>query len=47
MLFKLVQIPRSEVTTIPETTDDFIRNFLIKFDLKNSFNAFQNEWYFI
>jgi hypothetical protein len=40
-----VSVPRAEITTKPEAIDDFIRNFLVKFNLLKSLNAFQNEWY--
>ena len=38
-------MPRSDVTLIPEATDDFVRNFLVKLNLFKTLNAFQNEWY--
>lgn len=41
----LLSIPKSELVTKPEAIDDFIRNFLVKFNLVKSLNAFQNEWY--
>lgn len=41
----LVSAPKSDLTTKPEAIDDFIRNFLVKFNLLKSLNAFQNEWY--
>lgn len=37
--------PRADINVIPETTDDFIRNFLVKLNLLKTLNAFQNEWY--
>ncbi|CAF0743006.1 unnamed protein product [Brachionus calyciflorus] len=37
--------PRTEINIIPETTDDFIRNFLVKLNLLKTLNTFQNEWY--
>ena len=30
---------------MPEATDDFVRNFLVKLNLLKTLNAFQNEWY--
>jgi hypothetical protein len=44
-LFKVKPVPRAEVAIVPEATDDFIRNFLVKLNLLKTLNAFQNEWY--
>lgn len=43
--FKVNTPPRTEINIVPETTDDFIRNFLVKLNLLKTLNAFQNEWY--
>jgi hypothetical protein len=42
---KLKPVPRAEVTIVPEATDDFVRNFLVKLNLYKTLNVFQNEWY--
>lgn len=42
---QLNSVPRAEITIIPESTDDFIRNFFVKLNLFKSLNTFQNEWY--
>lgn len=41
----LKAVPRSEVSIIPEATDDFVRNFLVKLNLLKTLNCFQNEWF--
>lgn len=41
----LKTIPKSEVSIKNEVIDDFVRNFLIRLDLKETLNCFQNEWY--
>ncbi|XP_046846640.1 sperm-associated antigen 16 protein-like isoform X2 [Xenia sp. Carnegie-2017] len=33
------------VTLRPELTDDFVRNFLVKMEMKNTLECFQTEWY--
>eukprot|EP00933_Yihiella_yeosuensis_P071188 TRINITY_DN7938_c1_g1_i1.p1 TRINITY_DN7938_c1_g1~~TRINITY_DN7938_c1_g1_i1.p1 ORF type:complete len:593 (+),score=104.42 TRINITY_DN7938_c1_g1_i1:144-1922(+) len=35
----------SKVQQRPQVIDDFIRNFLLKFGMKRSLDAFQTEWY--
>ena len=42
---QLINVPRTEIVVKPEATDDFFRNFLVKFSLLKTLNAFQNEWY--
>lgn len=34
-----------KVSQRPQVIDDFIRNFLMKYDMKRSLEAFQTEWY--
>jgi hypothetical protein len=34
-----------KVSQRPQVIDDFIRNFLLKYDMKRSLDAFQTEWY--
>jgi len=41
----LMEIPKSEMTTKAEVTDDFVRNFLVRLNLNQTLNCFQNEWY--
>jgi hypothetical protein len=45
ILNQLKTIPKSEVSIKNEVIDDFVRNFLIRLDLKETLNCFQNEWY--
>ena len=32
------------MTTKAEVTDDFVRNFLVRLNLNQTLNCFQNEW---
>ena len=40
-----VEIPKATVTRRPEVVDDFIRNFLIRYKMTRTLDAFQREWY--
>ena len=42
---QLKVIPKAEIATKNEVIDDFVRNFLIRLNLKETLNCFQNEWY--
>eukprot|EP01012_Entosiphon_sulcatum_P029175 TRINITY_DN3549_c0_g1_i1.p1 TRINITY_DN3549_c0_g1~~TRINITY_DN3549_c0_g1_i1.p1 ORF type:complete len:588 (-),score=85.67 TRINITY_DN3549_c0_g1_i1:10-1773(-) len=37
--------PRPHVTRQPEVIDDFIRNFLVKAELRRTLEVFESEWY--
>ena len=38
-------VPRSTISHRPEVVDDFIRNFLIRYKMSRTLDAFQREWY--
>lgn len=40
-----VEIPKATVSRRPEVVDDFIRNFLIRYKMTRTLDAFQREWY--
>ena len=39
------EIPKAAVSRRPEVVDDFIRNFLIRYKMTRTLDAFQREWY--
>jgi hypothetical protein len=39
------QAGMGKVSTRPQVIDDYIRNFLLKYNMKRSLEAFQTEWY--
>ena len=40
-----VETPKAVVSRRPEVVDDFIRNFLIRYKMTRTLDAFQREWY--
>mmetsp|Transcript_7562 Transcript_7562/g.11222 ORF Transcript_7562/g.11222 Transcript_7562/m.11222 type:complete len:606 (-) Transcript_7562:1753-3570(-) len=37
--------PKSKIRRQPEVVDDFIRNFLVQYNMAQTLEVFQNEWY--
>ena len=39
--------PRATLSTQPEAVDDFVRNFLVRMDMKKTMQQFQVEWHML
>lgn len=37
-------LPKSSVTKRPELVDDFVRNFLVRMNMRRTLDCFQTEW---